>query len=198
MKSYSERGEDIFIDALGILPANGFYVDAGCARPDIGSNSAFLRDRGWIGANIDGNPVYEPAWNGVGPFTCCVLGDGQPVQFGVGGVPELSRKGSGEVMPTRRLDDLLQFSPNVDFLTVDLEGGEFDALQAFDWKKNRPRVICVEYSTWLSGPTPPLDPPLVFIDLAKNAVEDMRVKEFLESMGYKVVHQNVANFIYTL
>lgn len=181
-KFYSEFGEDKWIAENVVLPERGFYLDIGCAWPCLNSNSAFLRDRGWDGANIDGNPSYEKNWDGVATFTNCVIGDGKPIAFEANGVPELSHVGSGESVPTRRLDDLLEFSPHVDFISCDLEGHEFEAMKTFDWKKNRPVCIVSEYATWTPA----------------GVVEDFRVKEMLEAMGYRERHRTTANIIFTL
>lgn len=185
-KFYSEYGEDAFAASLGILPEKGFYLDLGCAWPCLNSNTAFLRDRGWDGANIDGNASYEPNWSGVATFTHCIISDRPYVKFSESGVPELSRivelpmesiSSTEGIASTRRLDELLEYSPHVDFISCDLEGHEYEALKTFDWKKNRPTCIVAEYNTAGIG-------------------EDYRVKEMLEGMGYRVVHQTVANLIY--
>jgi len=182
-KYYAEREEDKFIDSLGILPANGYFVDVGCAWPFLNSSTAFLRDKGWTGTSIDGNDVYAKNWEGVAPFTHCVISDGCAVRFHRDGVPELScLKDGAELVNSRRLDDLLQFSPHVDFLAVDVEGSEFDVLETFDWKKNKPVCILEEHSRW----TP-------------NGIErDERAREMLEKMGYRVRLANEANYVFTL
>lgn len=187
MKAYSEFGEDSWIAENVVLPERGFYLDLGCAWPTLNSNTAFLRDRGWDGANIDGNPSYEPKWSGVGTFTNCVIGSGAVARFVTGGVPELSHiepapAALEEIVKTRRLDELLQYSPQGDFISCDLEGHEFEALKTFDWEKNRPVCIVAEYSTWTPA----------------GVVEDFRVKEMLEAMGYRERHRTKANIIFTL
>lgn len=174
----SEFGEDIWIQENIALPEHGFYLDLGCAWPVRYNNTAFLRAKWWAGINVDGNPRYEREWVGVAPFTCCVIGDGKPVLFDAEGVPELSRVGSGQEIPTRRLDDLLRFSSAVDFISCDLEGHEFAALSTFDWK-HRPKMIVSEYNTHGIG-------------------EDYRVRDMLLALGYSVVHQTKANLIFVL
>ena len=62
MNFYSEYGEDRWIAENLKLPDRGFYVDVGCAVPGSGSNTAFLRDRGWGGLVIDANPAYAALW----------------------------------------------------------------------------------------------------------------------------------------
>lgn len=183
MKFTSEYQEDKWVAENVVLPDKGFYLDIGCAWPFLYSNTAFLRERGWTGLNIDGNASYAPSWEGVAPFTNCVIGDGGDVRFIAEGVPELSRiapaSAGGVAVPTRRLDELLKDVPNVDFVSSDLEGAEFDALKTFPWDKQRPRVIVSEYNTYGIG-------------------EDFRVKEMLEAMGYIERHRTIANIIFTL
>jgi len=182
MKKFcAEFGEDRWLESNIEMPKGGFFVDIGCAWPFLYSTSAFLRQRGWESCNIDGNPFYEPLWAGVALFTNCVIGDGNPVLFQTGGIPELSHVGEGELTPTVRLDALLAHSPSVDAIFCDLEGHEFEALKTFDWKKNHPQVIVSEYSTW----TP------------QGVVDDFRVKEMLEAMGYSERHRTKANIIFT-
>lgn len=181
MKFCSEYGEDRWVFENVKLPEKSFYVDLGCAWPHLYSNTAFLRELGWSGLNIDGNASYAPSWEGVAPFTNCVIGDGGKVQFAEEGVPELSRivPTGGVAMLTRRLDEMLKDASNVDFVSSDLEGAEFDALKTFPWDKQRPRVIVSEYNTYGIG-------------------EDFRVKEMLEAMGYVERHRTIANIIFTL
>lgn len=192
----AEFGEDQWMRENVKLPNDGFYVDAGCAWPQTNSTSSFLRDMGWSGCCIDANPTYEPKWRGISPFTCCVIGDGLPASFEFHGVPELSRIGNGEIVQTKRLDALLQYSPHVDVLLIDVEGREFEALKTFDWVKNRPLVVCSEYSTY-SGKPAEL-PQGCFYNEEKTAIEDFRVKEMLEAMGYTERHRTKANIIFTL
>jgi len=174
----SEFSEDLWIVQNVKLPEKGYYVDLGCAWPVQFSNTAFLRNRGWRGLCVDGNPIYAQHWKGVEEFTCCLLGDGNPVLFDPNGVPELSRVGSGIITPTIRLCDLVANQTRIDFLSVDLEGHEFEALRHFDFQKFRPQVIVAEYSTHGIG-------------------EDFRVRDMIVELGYQVRFQSKANLIYT-
>jgi hypothetical protein len=174
----SEFSEDLWIIQNVKLPDNGFYVDLGCAWPEQYSNTAFLRKRGWRGLCVDGNPIYAPKWKDVEEFTCAIIGDGNPALFEANGVPELSRVGSGQIVPTIRLCDLLSNQTRVDVLSCDLEGHEFEALRTFDWQKFRPQVVISEYNTYGIG-------------------EDFRVRDMLLELGYAVRHQTKANLIYT-
>jgi hypothetical protein len=175
----SERQEDEWCLRNVILPEHGFYLDLGCAWPVQNSNTAFLRRCGWRGLCVDGNPIYAPFWKGVETFVCAVIGDGNPVLFETDGAPDLSRIGSGTLMPTIRLDALVGNLPPIDFISCDLEGQEFAALSTLDWTKHRPKVIVSEWNTHGIG-------------------ADDRVCEMLIGLGYKSAYQNEANQIFTL
>ena len=49
-------------------------------------------------------------------------------------------------MPTRTLDALLDETglPQIDFITIDVEGHEMDVLQGLSLEKHRPRVVIFE------------------------------------------------------
>lgn len=176
----SEYGCDLWIMQHIKLPENGFYLDLGCAWPEHFSNTAFLRKRGWRGLCVDASPLYAQDWKGVETFICAVIGNGSPVGFEFADAPDLSRvKKDGITMPTLRLDDLLGGWPKVDVVSLDLEGSEFDALCTFPWESQTPKLIISEYNTHGIG-------------------EDFRVRDMLIPVGYKAVHQTVANIIFEL
>ena len=58
----SQFQEDLWIEENVDLPAEGFYLDVGCAFPDACSNTQFLRSKGWQGLAIDANPGYAKYW----------------------------------------------------------------------------------------------------------------------------------------
>lgn len=176
----SEYGEDLWIMQHIKLPDTGFYLDLGCAWPEMNSNSAFLRKRGWRGLCVDANPLYAQDWKGVEAFICAVVGNGRTVKFQFADAPDLSRvSNTGFTLPTLRLDDMLQGWPPVDLASVDLEGQEFEALRAFPWERQKPKCIVGEFNTHGIG-------------------VDFRVRDMLLPMGYKAVHQTVANIIFEL
>lgn len=179
----SEYKEDAWIAAnLGAaLPKVGFYVDVGCALPDHGSNTHFLRERGWRGLAIDAHPGYAQFWKS--NFVQAVISPHAIVPFKYSQTSTMSRVDSGDgctLVATARLDNLLRSLgvKKVDFLTVDAEGHEYDIFQTFDVEEFRPSVIVAEYDTLGIG-------------------KDMRVLELLQHGGkYRAVHQTEANIIY--
>ena len=61
----SQYGQDYYLEKLGLLEPNGFFVDVGCNHPIHNSNSYYLEKRlCWTGVAIDGidyAPLYKSA-----------------------------------------------------------------------------------------------------------------------------------------
>ena len=62
-KSYSQSGEDIYINSFFKDINDGFYIDIGCFNVIMHSNTARLYDRGWKGINIDINQTSIDLFN---------------------------------------------------------------------------------------------------------------------------------------
>jgi hypothetical protein len=189
---HSEYGEDEWIAQNLALPERGIYLDVGCGHPEHGSNTAFLRDRGWVGIATDANPDYAPHWIGRQQFCAALLAAEKKVRFKV--VPEnsaISRVVTDKKVPLQpavTLEYLLTqtfkvASPpidRIDFMSIDVEGMEFDIFGTFDWQRWRPGIIVAEYNTQDIG-------------------EDFRLRDLLLKDGiYHVAHRTVANLVYVL
>lgn len=184
MKSYSQAGEDAWIVENLPLPETGTYVDIGCGHPfEFGSNTAFLRDRGWHGVNVDGDPRYIKDWKDIkDPFVCAVISPYPTVTFYFHpNEPYLSRVSKhGKEKAAMRLETLLYANDiqKIDFLSIDVEGHEYDLLKSLDFGKHDPTIIIVEYNT-------------------RDIGEDDRIKPFLESKGYTMRYKTTPNMIFT-
>jgi hypothetical protein len=190
---YSEYGEDAWIAKHLTLPERGFYVDIGAMRPDVNSNTAFLRDRGWSGLAIDGHPDCSRWWKGVpARYLTAVLAEApRELTFGYGPVAHGAESRVLEPVANvagwqterrfaislpRLLED--QDVDRIDFLSIDIEGKEFDVFQPLDLQRFKIPVIVAEYNTLGIG-------------------EDYRLRDHLLKTGeYRVVHQTIANLIY--
>lgn len=184
MNFYSEFGEDRWIAENLPLPAAGYYVDVGCAHPTNGSNTAFLRDRGWRGLAIDANPEFAAHWapwpdtfvQGIvssDPFVTFEFNEARCYE---------SRVAPGPVRyGTVSLERLCFGHPRIDLLTLDVEGHEFSALRSLnefiEIPLGYPPIIISEYNTAGLG-------------------EDMRVRDHLFEHGYRLVHTTTANHIF--
>lgn len=172
------------------------YVDLGCSHPVNLSQTAFLRELGWAGLGIDGNPDYAKDWADAryGDHFCCEVLSNKPVaRFCIHDNSQTSRISDGPETdyperwgiksiahrPTVSLNYILEARGIglIDLLAVDLEGAEFDVLQTLDFEKHSPAFIISEYVTHGEG----IDP---------------RVCRMLLDRGYEVIHMTESNLIY--
>ncbi len=160
MSYHSQFGEDEWIDSHIVLPDRGFYVDCGCGHPVKISNTAFLRERGWTGLNIDGDPRWKEAWEqaGVPLVTALLWSDTAAVEFVQatgwhehhGGPVDSYVKGtSSGIANAVSLQSILYAHGvgQIDFITLDLEGHEFEAWQSLDVERHCPKVVVFEHLT---------------------------------------------------
>lgn len=197
----AEFGEDRFLLSHfpGLFDQPGAYLDIGCGPPASGSNSHFLRCLGWAGVGIDANPDYALQWEKATDlsktrFIAAILSPAALVKFTFAhNCPGWSRIGSIGGLQERwfgatRLDELCRQSrmPPVDFLSIDLEGAEYDVLVESprlysDIAEHRAKVIIAEHSTAQSNGT---------------VTRDERVKALLLLHGYRMVLETVANYVF--
>lgn len=195
---YSEYGEDQWIaeNLAHMLPERGIYLDVGAAHPERNSNTAFLRNRGWVGLAVDGNEDYFPHWIGRQMFLTGLFAAAPAARFmkvpenssisRVVNDPTIGDERSAVTLEYFLQNTFLRASPpitGIDFMSIDIEGLEFEVFNTFDWQRWLPRVIVAEYATLaLNG---------------VDVVEDLRLREMLTGSGlYTAVHKTVANIIY--
>lgn len=178
MNFFSEYGEDRWVYEHAPLPKDGFYLDVGAAHPTHTSNTAWLRELGWPGLAIDGNACWRAMWAGVAPFVHTVLAKSPEVGFRESFLSSRITGYSPRVK-ARRLDDVLSEHgvKQIDFLSVDAEGYEFEIFETFDVMAYKPAVIISEYNTGGIG-------------------MDFRVLEHLKALGYREAHRTISSIIY--
>lgn len=202
--SYSQGGEDIVIDGLLKNKQTGFYVDVGANDPVRFSNTNRFYSKGWTGINIEPDPecfkrIADKRKRdinlnlGVGdtnakltfykfsPHTLSTFSKADVAKYIKWGFKLLDKI----KVPVRRLSDILdEYAPNkkVDFLSIDTEGYDLEVLKSNNWKKFRPKVVCIEST--------------------EQGEDDLRMKnsleEFLKDKGYRKTFDNNINCIYTI
>jgi hypothetical protein len=65
----------------------------------------------------------------------------------------------------------------IDFLSIDIEGAEFDVLQTLDFEKWKPKIIVAEYNSMHAG-------------------KDYRLVDLLIPKGYALQHMTNSNFVF--
>lgn len=167
--SFSISGEDLvlrkqFKEKL-LRGEPGFYADFGSADPRIGSNTYLYYACGWNGICVDANPDIAPAYKVYRPrdtfINAAIAPNDAPAFFakGIGNVgssrivttaqaPSDAFEQPAPVSNTISLRDVfdrhLPSGQKIDFMSMDLEGGEPWALRSNDWGKYRPEVIVLE------------------------------------------------------
>lgn len=166
--TYAQHGDDIVIrcvfDSLGI--DNPSYLDIGAHHPTNISNTKLFYDAGSRGINVEANPnlfsqfmvdrPYDVNLNfGVGkesgfiPFYMVDNYSGrnsfdfETVNTFIQDYPEFSIKQVVD-LPVMTVAQILQNRTIPDFLTIDVEGLDYDILKSIDFERYPFKVICVE------------------------------------------------------
>ncbi len=158
--SFSQYGEDLLVWKHFGEKRTGFFVEVGANDPEEISNSLFLERNGWSGI------LVEPQ------STCCErlrqarpkarlfqVACGSPEQRGKavlhlkGHTSKLVSTPAVDLSVIRHeevqvitLDDVLEQAgnPQIDFVSIDVEGDDIQVLRGFDIKRHRPRLIIIE------------------------------------------------------
>ncbi|MBA1338069.1 MAG: Methyltransferase FkbM domain-containing protein [Pelagibacterales bacterium] len=163
--SYSMYGEDIIISNFFKNKSNGFYVDVGCYHPLEGSNTYLLYKKKWRGINIDVNPLsvelFDFSRKDDLNINLAISDKKSKIKLyfrkKINMLNTVSKKlakihflnGFQEkTVKADTLNSVLKKSKfnnqSIDFLNLDIEGNELIALKSLDFKKYKPKLICVE------------------------------------------------------
>jgi len=166
--SYSQEGEDRILFSLFGDKMNGFYVDVGAHHPERFSNTNLFYNLGWRGINIDANkdmvnllrrkrPKDTNVCVGVGliekkrRFT--IFDEPAINTFVRKNVEENEKMTPFKVKDERVikilklstvLDKYLPSGQEIDFLSIDVEGMDYEVLRSNNWMKYRPHFIAIE------------------------------------------------------
>ncbi len=168
--SKAQLYQDLYVlFKLGSKP-NGFFVEFGAASGLHLSNTYLLeKSLGWNGILAEPFPVWHAQLaqhrSVVVDKRCVWSKSGEQLEFlGTEHAPEFatlldfkdkdkhsewrSRSQNVLTVETVSLNDLLEQhgAPQIDYLSVDTEGSEFEILRHFNFEKYRPRIITVEHN----------------------------------------------------
>lgn len=161
-ESFAQVGQDSII--LKLLGPNGYFVDLAANDALDFSNTLALERKGWTGLCIEPNPVY---WYGLSHRKCTVVGamvagtksEKVKVKFrGVyGGIvgkldnkladykkepdaPEVTRY----TAPVHQVLEKFNVPKVIDYMSLDVEGSEYEIMKDFPFEKYTIRVLTVE------------------------------------------------------
>lgn len=163
--------------ALSIFGSSGFFVDAGCNDYNEQNNTFDLERAGWSGIAIDAQIRYEAGFLLNRPATKFVHAaivsdeyDKGVITLHGGGMTatcsDTSDSTESFIAPARTLQQIFDDKSitTVDFLSLDLEGFEHEAISGIDFSKMDIKVICAEHHGF---------------------VPNYKSYDYMESLGYK-------------
>jgi FkbM family methyltransferase len=170
-KLYSQHDEELIIRHFFRDRKDGFFLDVGCYHYREMSTTFFLEKHlGWSGIGVDALPYLEAEYVEHRPrtrfFNYIVTDHSGTIEtFYASGPVSSANKEWTEESPevkvekqeikvrTITLDELLEMNEveSIDFLSMDIEGGEPDALKGFDVEKYRPELVCIEVGNSPNG-----------------------------------------------
>lgn len=167
---YSQHGEDFLLNKIFEGKSNGYYVEIGCLDGIEFSNTYFFEKRGWQGVCIEAHRDFIAPLKKNRPKASvvhCAVGeeDRENVTFYANRIGSLSTLNKNEEERWRKhyqeyfhgfeeqkvamktlttiFNDLSVNS--IDFISLDIEGYEVQALAGLDFNRYRPRIFIVEY-----------------------------------------------------
>jgi FkbM family methyltransferase len=167
--SWSQEGEDQILRRIFEEKSTGFYVDVGAHHPKRFSNTYYFYRKGWNGINIDAMPGSMQHFRktrlrdinleiGVG----CETGKMEYYIFNDPALNGFSKQISNDrdladnsykiidvkivrIEPLEKiLDSNIPHGQKIDFMSIDVEGLDFEVLKSNNWVKYRPKFVLVE------------------------------------------------------
>jgi len=204
-KSYSQDGEDMILRTFmeTEYPKNhkGFYVDIGAHHPLRFSNTAYFYKKGWHGINVEPTPsqikkFYSSRKRDINIDAAVGTSD-DPLTFYLFNEPalnsfdkELSLSRENDKykiidkveIPLEKLSSILDKNlpegTEISFMTIDVEGVDFEILESNDWQKYKPKFILIEDD-------------IDFENITQN-----KIYNYLKDKGYRLVGKTLRTTIY--
>jgi FkbM family methyltransferase len=165
--NHSQLNQDVWVLHKTNFKSQGYFVEIGACDPIRLSNTYYLESNyAWNGILVEPNPYLgvDLEEKRQATLISCAVGDRGSIQLYLAQDPEFTTsslvdnqdrhklfRDSGRVIEVQStpLADIF-FENNTpkffDFLSVDVEGSELQALMSNDWEKWRPNYVVVEHN----------------------------------------------------
>jgi FkbM family methyltransferase len=168
-KTYSQAGQDLWVlDKIGRL---GYFVDVGAYDGSTISNTLALEEEGWDGLLVEADAGHEIALKRrKSAYTICAVSDlDTTVLFQSGGLTaKIADVGSTVVCKTlKTIFAEFRVPPRIDYLSLDIEGYEYQALIGFPWDTHSAKLVTVEHNLYNGGDCA-CDKERIFCIMSKN------------------------------
>lgn len=202
-KSYSQEGEDMILRRIFEKQKTGFYVDIGAHHPKRFSNTYHFYKKGWRGINIDAKPGCMEIFRRIRPRdinlefaisnkrrTLIYYCFNEPALNGFSKTLSIERNKKEEykiideikietLTLAEVLDTYLPSDTTIDFLSIDVEGLDFQVLTSNDWSKYKPNVVLVED-----------------LNFSFDSPDNSKIYKFLIDKGYHIVAKTINTVFY--
>ena len=208
-ESYSFGTVDLLINYFFKNKFNGFYVDVGCQNP-ISNNNTYLlhKNKNWKGINIDLDPENIKLFNISRPndinineaLSSSVKEMDLYFYHKKSAINTLSKdiadRQNAKVKEIKKIStttlDLILEKNNVqkiNYLSIDVEGHEFEVLSGFSIQKYNPDIVSIEY----------LNTNSIKFEFHYNNIDDVinsQIYKYFVSNNYNLVNWNHADLIF--
>ena len=212
-KSYSISNVDLIINRMFSKKNNGIFIDLGCNHPIKFNNTYLLYKRGWRGINIDLDKKSIEEFNKIRnkDYNLQSLISSEPDEekeiyyyhsrSAINTVSEelikyrKTDKNKIKVIKqkTETLENVIEGSPfknnSIDFLSIDIENHEYEALKNFNFNKYKIQVIVTEIHDLKQD-------KLEIYNQSLEFVLNSKIYKLLENNGYKLINWVNSDFIF--
>jgi len=201
-KSYSQEGEDMILRRVLGNTSQGFYVDVGAHHPKRFSNTYYYYKCGWNGINIDAMPgnmaLFDRCRQRDTNLEMGVSNKEEDVEFYMFEEPALNtfdkktaieyEQAGAKVIATQLVrtfplkDILKRYMPAgrvIDFMSVDVEGLDYQVLESNDWELFRPRFVLVEA-----------------LDFDIEALQNNEMYAYIRRQGYRLFSKTLNTILF--
>ncbi len=203
--SYSQSGEDLIINFIfnSVGVQNPSYIDIGAHHPEYLNNTAIFYKRGSSGINIEPDPTLFRAFDKMrnrdvninagiaaeeGTFDFYVMSATTLNTFSKEEAQNAENQGykivdvkKVKALPLQTVINMYAGGRFPDFLSLDVEGIDFEILEAIKYEESAPTVICVETISFSN---------------TGLGVKNTKIIEFLEQKGYMLYADTNINSIF--
>ena len=202
-KSHSISNVDLIIDRIFRDKAKGVYIDVGCNHPIKYNNTYLLHKRGWSGINIDLDQTCINEFNkmrrkdhNIQELVGSIDGEEKEIYYyhERSAINTISKALADKrqtkpreilVKKTKSLNQIIEDSPynnkKINFMSIDIENYEYEALKNFNFQKYQIDLIVTECTDMNQGKLETYTQSLDYI-ISTN------IYKLLEKNEYKLIN----------
>lgn len=153
---YSQAGQDVWV--LQRIGNKGFFVDVGAHDGVESSNTFALSKAGWGGICVE--PNRESYARLIDNRRCMAINTAAVAKDGEAGLSLATI--------------LLNCPTKIDYISIDVDGGELDVLRGMDFDKYHVKLITIEHNKYAEG-----------------TARKQEIYEYLTGEGFRRTHEDV-------